>query len=79
VGEADARATVKPPFFFDPNSYHVLLRTTHHSASGLAKEVHSTDDLRSNEFFFELSAGDRRHGDKKGLADDGGQPVNRVH
>ena len=59
--------------------YHVLLKTTHHSASGLAKAVQSTDDLRSNEFFFELSAGDRRHGDKKGLADDGGQPVNRVH
>lgn len=35
--------------------YHVLLGTTHHSASGLAKAVQSTDDLRSDVFSFELS------------------------
>jgi hypothetical protein len=59
--------------------YHVLLGTTHHSASGLAKAIQSIEDLSADEFSFELSASDRRHGDQNGLAADSGQPVNRVH
>lgn len=32
--------------------YHVLLGTTHHATSGIAKAVQSTDDLKSDAFFF---------------------------
>lgn len=32
--------------------YHVFLGTTHHSKSGLAKLIQSTDDLKSNDFSF---------------------------
>jgi len=33
--------------------YHVLMGTTHHSSAGLAKAIQSTDDLKSDEFFFD--------------------------
>jgi hypothetical protein len=32
--------------------YHVLTGTTHHAASGIAKAVQSTDDLKSDDFSF---------------------------
>lgn len=35
--------------------YHVLLGTTHHAASGLAKAVQSTDDLKSDELSFTVA------------------------
>ncbi len=33
--------------------YHVLLGTTHHSASGIGEAIQSTEDLKSDEFSFE--------------------------
>jgi hypothetical protein len=32
--------------------YHVLMGTTHHASSGIAKAVQSTDELKFDDFFF---------------------------